>query len=116
MISQLKWGGKEADGGVVVEDVDWATSDKPIIITSDGVVRIYDLSLQKCQSEFTLAEFKSIAVYNYIHVSCDLVVIFIPDPVFCPHSMPPMASRRLKVILQHQPWNVEYSLVPSDHE
>ncbi len=54
----MKWGLKES-GGLVVEDVDWATSDQPMLLTSDGVVRIYDLNLQTCQSDFTLADFNS---------------------------------------------------------
>ena len=54
----MRWGPKES-GGPVVEDVDWATSDQPVVVTSDGAVRIYDLSLQICQSDFTLADFKS---------------------------------------------------------
>ena len=58
MISQMKWGLKEAIG-LVVEDADWATSDQPLLVTGDGAVRIYDLSLQICQSDFTLADFKS---------------------------------------------------------
>lgn len=58
MISQMKWGVKES-GGLAVEDVDWATSDQPVVVTGDGSVRIYDLSLQLCQSDFTHSEFKS---------------------------------------------------------
>ena len=57
MISQLRWGPKEASS-LVVEDVDWATSDQTVLITSDGVVRIYDISMQLCQCCFTLADFK----------------------------------------------------------
>ena len=59
LLSHMKWGGKELGGGLVVEDVDWATSDQPMLLTSDGVVRVYDLSLQICQSDFTLASFNS---------------------------------------------------------
>lgn len=54
----MKWGPKDA-GGLIVEDVDWATSDQPILVTSDGAVRIYDLHLTTCQSDFTMADFKS---------------------------------------------------------
>lgn len=96
VLSQLKWGPKEAGGGLPVEDVDWATSDQPLVVTSDGAMRIYNISLQQCQSNFTLADFKI--------------------PVFCPHSIPPAASLKLKHTLIHQPWNVDYSLSPADHD
>lgn len=55
----MKWGGPKEAGVLTVEDVDWATSDQPMVVTSDGTVRIYDLALQTCQSDFTLADFKS---------------------------------------------------------
>ena len=57
LISQLRWGPKET-GGVVVEDVDWATSDKTVVAASDGSMRIFDLSFQICHSSFTMTEFK----------------------------------------------------------
>ena len=36
----MKWGPKDA-GVLIVDDVNWATSDQPILVTSDGAVRIY---------------------------------------------------------------------------
>ena len=30
----------------MVEDADWASSDKPIILTSDGCIHVLDCSLQ----------------------------------------------------------------------
>ena len=56
-MSSMKWGPKEG-GSVVVEDADWATSDKTVLATSDGSIRIYDLGFQLCQSSFTLVDFK----------------------------------------------------------
>lgn len=40
---QIKWGRGET---IVVEDADWASSDKPIILTSDGCIHVLDCSLQ----------------------------------------------------------------------
>lgn len=55
MLGQLKWGPKESN--IVVEDAEWATSDKPILLTSDGCVRIYDLQLTHCQSTVSVDDF-----------------------------------------------------------
>ena len=84
----MKWGLKES-GGLVVEDVEWATSDQPMLLTSDGVVRVYDLSLQICQSDFTLATFKSpfhsaiffvlfglVLVLFWFQVQCSVLIPF----------------------------------------
>ncbi len=57
MISSLRWGPKES-GQVLVEDADWAASDKTVVIANDGSVRVYDLGFQLCQSAFTLADFR----------------------------------------------------------
>ena len=46
----LKWGAKDSNCHFSVEDADWATSDKPIVITSDGCVRVYDSELKTCHS------------------------------------------------------------------
>lgn len=37
------------------------------------------------------------------------------EPVFCPHVVLPQASLRVKAMLQHQPWNLEYSLDPNEY-
>ena len=57
LISQLKWGGRDASSHLVVEDADWATSDKPVLLTSDGSVRVFDIKLQHCQSVVSIADF-----------------------------------------------------------
>ena len=36
------------------------------------------------------------------------------EPVFLPQVVLPQASLRVKAMLQHQPWNLEYSLDPSE--
>ena len=37
------------------------------------------------------------------------------EPVFLPHVVLPQASLRVKAMLQHQPWNLEYCLDPSEY-
>ena len=37
------------------------------------------------------------------------------EHVFCPHVVLPQASLRVKAMLQHQPWNLEYSLDPNEY-
>lgn len=67
MIAQLKWGGREAAGShLVVEDADWATSDKPVLLTSDGCVRIFDIKLQHSQSVITLADFAGLSCADHL--------------------------------------------------
>lgn len=67
MIAQLKWGGREAAGShLVVEDADWATSDKPVLLTSDGCIRVFDIKLQHSQSAITIADFAGLS-----HVMCE---------------------------------------------
>ena len=45
MLSQMKWGAKDRG----VEDADWATSDKVVLLSSDRCVRVYDINLKHCQ-------------------------------------------------------------------
>lgn len=42
MCGQIKWGRGEA----CVEDADWSSSDKPVLLTSDGCVHVSDCNLQ----------------------------------------------------------------------
>lgn len=56
---------------MLVEDIDWASSDKPVLVTNKGSVHVYDLSLQLCQSDFTTVEFKGQLYLNL----CECVVI-----------------------------------------
>ncbi|XP_077991912.1 WD repeat-containing protein 11-like isoform X2 [Glandiceps talaboti] len=73
-----------------VTDVEWATSDKPILATNDGCFRVFDINLKVCSSP--------------------LEDLSISDPVFCPHLLPSKAALNMKYLLQHQPWNTEYQL------
>ena len=62
LISQLKWGVKESGSHLVVEDADWATSDKPVLLTGDGCVRVFDLKLQQCQCAISTSDFIGVCV------------------------------------------------------
>ena len=58
VLGQLKWGSKDASSHPFpVEDADWATSDKPVLLTSDCCVRVYDLKLQHCQALISTQSF-----------------------------------------------------------
>lgn len=50
LLGHLKWGSKDSNCHFSVEDADWATSDKPIVLGSDGCVRVYDSELKMCHS------------------------------------------------------------------
>ncbi|KAL5471412.1 hypothetical protein EMCRGX_G029528 [Ephydatia muelleri] len=89
LLAQMKWSSKDSSA-LSVEDVDWITSDKPVLLTSDGCLRVYDLKLVQCHSSIQIKE--------------------LAEPVFCPRTMPALAGFRLKAMLQHQSWNVNYTL------
>ena len=58
VLGQLKWGSKDASPHPFpVEDADWATSDKPVLLTSDCCVRVYDIKLQHCQTLISTQSF-----------------------------------------------------------
>ncbi|KAM7302431.1 WD repeat-containing protein 11 [Ixodes scapularis] len=65
-----------------VSDVDWAKSDKLVVATLDGCVRIVDMELKGCSSP----------------VASQLDTSRVP---FVPHLLPPKATLRLKSQLQH---------------
>ncbi|XP_065602451.1 WD repeat-containing protein 11 isoform X3 [Cyrtonyx montezumae] len=71
-------------------DVDWCTSDKVILASDDGCIRVLEMSMKP---------------------SCirmdeqDLL-----EPAWCPYLLVPRASLSLKAFLLHQPWNEKYSL------
>ncbi|XP_022080580.1 WD repeat-containing protein 11-like isoform X4 [Acanthaster planci] len=71
-------------------DADWAASDKPIVVSSDGCIRVCDIKLKTTCSPMDYAEFA--------------------DPVFCPYLLSPKAALAMKYTMQHQPWNDEYTL------
>jgi hypothetical protein len=95
VLGTLKWGTtKDSNCHFAVEDADWATSDKPVVLGNDGCVRVFDTELRTCHS-----------VLNVLEMG---------EPVFLPQVVLPQASLRVKAMLQHQPWNLEYSLDPSE--
>lgn len=65
-----------------ITDVDWAKSDKIVVATSDGCIRIMDMEMKSCSS----------AVHD--HLQSDRVP-------FVPQLLPPKASLQLKSLLQH---------------
>lgn len=71
-------------------DVDWCTSDKVVLASDDGCIRVLDLSMKP--SCFRMDE-------------QDLI-----EPAWCPYLLVPRASLALKAFLLHQPWNEKYSL------
>ena len=56
LLGQLRWGGRDNSCHFSLEDVDWATSDKPIALCSDGCVRVYDTTLRICHSILNVME------------------------------------------------------------
>ncbi|XP_013381759.1 WD repeat-containing protein 11 isoform X1 [Lingula anatina] len=77
-----------------INDIDWAASDKPVLATADGCIRVADLDLKGAMA--TLEEY---------HLTA---------PIFCPHLLPSKAALTLKYLLQHQPWQ-EYKLELGQH-
>ncbi|NXU59656.1 WDR11 protein, partial [Turnix velox] len=71
-------------------DVDWCTSDKVVLASDDGCIRVLDLSMKP--SCFRMDE-------------QDLI-----EPAWCPYLLVPRASLALKAFLLHQPWDGKYSL------
>ncbi|ESP00415.1 hypothetical protein LOTGIDRAFT_140712, partial [Lottia gigantea] len=74
-----------------ISDCEWAGSDRPMFITTNGELHISDLTLHKSQT----------SIDNW-----DL-----SEPVFCPHLLSSKASQLLKCLLQHQPWEEKYRLI-----
>ncbi|NXK96767.1 WDR11 protein, partial [Formicarius rufipectus] len=71
-------------------DVDWCTSDKVVLASDDGCIRVLDLSMKP--SCFRMDE-------------QDLL-----EPAWCPYLLLPKASLALKAFLLHQPWDEKYTL------
>ena len=73
-----------------IMDVDWAASDRVVLATIDGCLRIMGLSLSSSTS--------SVLDYNS------------ESPVACLHLLPNKARNNLAALLHHQPWKKEYKL------
>lgn len=114
-----------------MEDADWATSDKPVILCGDGCVRVYDSGLKTCNSVLNLLDteggtregrrredrrWQRVFIIRWRREQWQTCSASPPpsEPVFCPQMVLPQASLRLKAMLQHQPWNLEYSLDPAE--
>ncbi|KAK2143923.1 hypothetical protein LSH36_799g00015 [Paralvinella palmiformis] len=73
-----------------ISDVDWAASDRPVLVSVDGIIRITDLKFSQGSSPLEDGQ--------------------LTEPFFCPHLLAPKVALTLKCLLQHQPWNKEYRL------
>nr|XP_033797128.1 WD repeat-containing protein 11 isoform X1 [Geotrypetes seraphini] len=73
-----------------IVDVDWCTSDKVILASDDGCIRVLEMSMKSAC--FRVDEQELI------------------DPVWCPYLLNLRASLALKAFLLHQPWSGNYSL------
>uniref|UniRef100_A0A8C0RRN0 WD repeat domain 11 n=1 Tax=Canis lupus familiaris TaxID=9615 RepID=A0A8C0RRN0_CANLF len=71
-------------------DVDWCTSDKVILASDDGCIRVLEMSMKSTCFRMDEQE--------------------LTEPVWCPYLLVPRASLALKAFLLHQPWNGQYSL------
>ncbi|XP_054839038.1 WD repeat-containing protein 11 [Eublepharis macularius] len=73
-----------------VLDVDWCTSDKVILASDDGCIRVLEMTMKSACFRMDEQE--------------------LSEPVWCPYLLVPRASLALKAFLLHQPWNNKYSL------
>ena len=63
-------------------DADWAASDKPIVVSSDGCIRVYDIKLKTTCSAMDYAEFAG-ELIGLVCIWC----IFLPSqPSILPNS------------------------------
>nr|CAD7432286.1 unnamed protein product [Timema monikensis] len=75
---------------VKVLDIDWAASDKPVLATQDGCLRVMDMMLT--------ASFSPIIDYEF------------QEPLFCHTMLPNVAIMNLQLQLSGQFWNDNYTL------
>ncbi len=76
-------------------DIEWAASDRPVVATADGCLRIMSLALSLTSSTgpMDVASEKSSS---------------------CIGLLPNKVKENLKLMLHHQPWNKKFSFAPSD--
>ncbi|KAF7253350.1 WD repeat-containing protein 11 [Varanus komodoensis] len=91
MVSSLR-SGRNVNFRVL--DVDWCTSDKVILASDDGCIRVLEMTMKSACFRMDEQE--------------------LSEPVWCPYLLVPRASLALKAFLLHQPWNNKYSLDISD--
>ncbi|XP_048362514.1 WD repeat-containing protein 11 [Sphaerodactylus townsendi] len=87
MVSSLR-SGRNVNFRVL--DVDWCTSDKVILASDDGCIRVLEMTMKSACFRMDEQE--------------------LSEPVWCPSLLVPRASLALKAFLLHQPWNNKYSL------
>ncbi|XP_073210303.1 WD repeat-containing protein 11 isoform X4 [Lepidochelys kempii] len=71
-------------------DVDWCTSDKVILASDDGCIRVLETTMKSTCFRMDEQE--------------------LTEPVWCPYLLVPRASLALKAFLLHQPWNDKCTL------
>ncbi|XP_014675037.1 PREDICTED: WD repeat-containing protein 11-like [Priapulus caudatus] len=77
-----------------LHDIEWAASDRPMLSSEDGCIRVLDLLMRSSCSP----------IQHHDTV----------EPIFSPYLLPGRASLSLQYHLQHQPWRDEYSLTMTD--
>ena len=89
-------GQTKGEGSNRVLDGDWAASDRPLLATADGCIRVMDVTLTLSSS---------------------------PMPHYCseeavgsPYLLSTEASLNLRTILTHQPWRSRYSLTFTEED
>ena len=75
---------------------EWAASDRPVIATSDGCLRVMSLALTLSASTGPLEASAS------------------ENPISCFGLLPNKVKQNLTLMLHHQPWNESYTFEPSD--
>ncbi|XP_047483248.1 WD repeat-containing protein 11-like [Penaeus chinensis] len=75
---------------VKVVDVDWGASDRPVLATVDGCLRVMDMNLKTSNSPI-----------------CQYCT---KDPIVSPYLLAGEASLNLRTLMTHQPWQTQYSL------
>ncbi|XP_063852322.1 WD repeat-containing protein 11-like isoform X2 [Scylla paramamosain] len=75
---------------VKVVDADWGASDRPVLATVDGCLRVMDMALRLSNSP--------------LHHYCT------KEAIVSPYLLGGEASLNLRTLLTHQPWRPQYSL------
>ena len=75
---------------VKVMDIDWAASDRAVLATDDGCLRVTGLAMNGSTS----------AMFDYTS----------EDPISCHSLLPNKARNNFHTLLKHQPWRSGYSL------
>ncbi|KAG8435620.1 hypothetical protein GDO86_013532 [Hymenochirus boettgeri] len=91
MVSSLRTG---RNMNYRILDVDWCSSDKVVLASDDGCIRVLEMSMKS--TCFRMDEQELI------------------DPVWCPYLLFPRSAFTLKAFLLHQPWTGKYSLDITD--